>query len=362
MTITDDLDLEISESSDDRIIRLEIKGLLGRFDHKIEIPSEWNFVILHGPNGVGKTTILEIVNACFNRQFGRLANAPFGECSFFFKSGKFLNVRSHSATSIFDRGDGGELAVATRWVEFRLREIDGEIYEWSTTPVVSRPSRETVEYLARLVGATLAPSGRWRDPSGQLLDDDELFEEHSDQLPVRIPPAGVMPPPMNNFFRSTEVHLIETQRLLASRKLLKRGPGVVRRQRVSGSRAMDYSEDLTRRIRSALARNSTISQRRDRTFPRRVLSLGVHSDLPSEQQIRARYEAQRETRNQLAEISVLDMSEDVPLPDRNLDDWERIVLATYLDDAEEKLATFEPLLSRFAYCGILLTLASSTRH
>jgi predicted ATP-binding protein involved in virulence len=348
MSDVEEFDSDLPIEPGHRLIRLQINGLLGRFDHKIEFPLEWNFIILHGPNGVGKTTILEIIDSCFNRRFDRLSNAPFGQCAFFFSDESSLRVVSQSAVSEFDRGDGGVVSVITKWLTLTHRDPHGEIHEWSSAPVLSSPSTETVEYLARLIGATRSPaSGRWRDPNGTLMDDDELFADYSDRLPVRIPPSGAMPPQMNRFFRSIEVYLIETQRLLANRRILKRPPTAVgRRPRRSTSRVMDYSEDFTRRIRSALARNSTISQRRDRTFPRRVLSLGVHSGLPSESQIRTRYEKQRETRNQLAEIAVLDMAEDVPLPDRQLEDWQRIVLATYLDDAEEKLATFEHLLSR----------------
>nr|MDT0662599.1 AAA family ATPase [Micromonospora sp. DSM 115978] len=347
MSTTDDF--EPVPDSAPRLTRLVVKGLLGRFDHDIEFPLDWNFIILHGPNGVGKTTLLEMIHACFNRRFTRLTNAPFAKATFRFHDRSSLDVSLKSQINSFNRDDGGEISVTTRWLIFTYTDQNGDRHDWHTTAVVSKPSVETIEYLARIVGAIRAPaSGRWRDPTnGSLMDDFELFAEYGEQLPVRLSPTIAMPRQMNEFFRSIEVHLIETQRLLASRTQARRSVGVaVPRASSQKSRVMDYSDDLTRRIRSALARNSTISQRRDRTFPRRVLSTGVHSNLPNEQQIRARFEQQRNTRNDLAQIAVLDMAEDVPLPDRALEDWERIVLTTYLDDAEEKLATFGPLLSR----------------
>jgi ABC-type lipoprotein export system ATPase subunit len=342
-------DVESTPDSVPRLTRLTVSGLLGRFDHVIEFPLGWNFIILHGPNGVGKTTILEMVHACFSRRFIRLTNAPFQVVRFYFHNESSLRVTMNTQISSFDRDDGGKISVTSRWLNFDYFDPNGEQHNWQATPVLSNPSDETIDYLARSISATRSPvSGKWREPTnGSLMEDAELFAEYADGLPIRVAPSTAMPRSMNNFFKSIEVHLIETQRLLASRPLGKRSGAISTSRRPSQkSRVMDYSDDLIRRIRSALAINSTISQRRDRTFPRRVLSTGVHSNLPGEKQIRARFEEQRSTRNQLAEIAVLDMAEDVPLPDRALEDWERIVLTTYLDDAEEKLATFAPLLSR----------------
>jgi predicted ATP-binding protein involved in virulence len=67
----------------------------------------------------------------------------------------------------------------------------------------------------------------------------------------------------------------------------------------------------------------------------------------TDDQIRERYGDQARQRNRLAAVSLLEAAEaDLPLPEVDLQAWERRVLWTYLDDTERKLATFTPLLER----------------
>jgi hypothetical protein len=99
-------------------------------------------------------------------------------------------------------------------------------------------------------------------------------------------------------------------------------------------------------MREALAQNSRTSQELDRTFPRRLLSAGSPPAAATEEAIRARYDEQSRLRSRLAEISLLQGASDLPLPDKKLDPSQRLVLWTYLDDSERKLATFEDLLRR----------------
>ena len=54
---------------------IEIKGLFGRYDHVIPMhPS--GITLLHGPNGVGKSTILKMVDAAVRRDGAALVALP----------------------------------------------------------------------------------------------------------------------------------------------------------------------------------------------------------------------------------------------------------------------------------------------
>jgi hypothetical protein len=154
----------------------------------------------------------------------------------------------------------------------------------------------------------------------------------------------------NEFVGSFPVHLIETQRLLT---FMPSRPG--QRNPVRQSTVAKYAQDLTRRIREALAENSQSSQQLDRTFPRRVLEARVPDGI-NDEDIRVRYEAQSELRDRLSEIAVLDTYASLPLPERNLEGWEQRVLWTYLEDTDQKLATFRQLLDRV---GLLRRLINS---
>src|SRR4051812_32695140 len=75
-----------------RLSSLRVDGLLGRFNHELTFPSEWEFVILHGPNGVGKTKLLELINAVAAGRLSTLFRIPFESAEFRFDDGRRLTV------------------------------------------------------------------------------------------------------------------------------------------------------------------------------------------------------------------------------------------------------------------------------
>jgi hypothetical protein len=107
----------------------------------------------------------------------------------------------------------------------------------------------------------------------------------------------------------------------------------------------EYSEDLRGNLNRALAQNSRMTQTLDRSFPRRILerrpSRQADDDL-----IRLRYTEQNSLRTRLAKIGLIGSEPDFPLPDQALEPWQREVLSTYLDDTDQKLATFVDILSK----------------
>lgn len=62
-----------------RIKLISIKGLFGVFNHEIPMFMDDRITIIHGPNGFGKTTILNMIDALFNSRFYSLNSIPFKE-------------------------------------------------------------------------------------------------------------------------------------------------------------------------------------------------------------------------------------------------------------------------------------------
>jgi predicted ATPase len=59
-------------SNPPRIKSITVKGLFNQFYHHIELNQEERITILHGINGVGKTTILRMIESLFNSRIYRL--------------------------------------------------------------------------------------------------------------------------------------------------------------------------------------------------------------------------------------------------------------------------------------------------
>ncbi|WP_267891581.1 AAA family ATPase [Streptomyces sp. IGB124] len=317
--------------------------LLGRFDHEINFPSEDDFIILHGPNGVGKTMLLELIRAAGSPvRIARIATIPFDSVAFTYSDGCVLEViKNDPATPALFEPDPEDQSINIR---FRLHTPErSSSIEWSTGLAggLEREARQLTRYLpVERIGPDL-----WHDHSAdESISWFEVLDRYGDQLPPSVSRRKSMPEPLAEFLDQLSVHLIETQRLLTFEpRRAARNPreGVGKSDKVT-----DFSNDLRRRLAEALAENSRTSQELDRTYPSRLIQ--ATAELPPEDEIRSRYREQNELRRRLADISLLDEKAGSILLPSTLADWEKKVLWLYLEDSEKKLSTFKELLDRLS--------------
>ncbi len=89
-------------SGDMQLATFELHGLFGELDHSIEFPTplEGNpgpsLVILHGPNGVGKTTILRMIDGMMRLDFNPFRRVPVKHCKLSFTTGEYIEVEPKS--------------------------------------------------------------------------------------------------------------------------------------------------------------------------------------------------------------------------------------------------------------------------
>ncbi len=60
-----------------RITKISVTGLFGMFDHEIPLNQESRITIVHGPNGVGKTVLMRMLNSLFLYEYDFYATFPF---------------------------------------------------------------------------------------------------------------------------------------------------------------------------------------------------------------------------------------------------------------------------------------------
>lgn len=307
-------------------------------------------MILHGPNGVGKTRLLELVRHTFDINVRKLAQLPFVDARFEFDDSAWIEV-SRAVETSDEPLETSELMQAEALLRvdrcgalhWRTRTRAGDISEY-TIEVGSGEQERRFGHLEPLWRRISVNQSAWTFLDSDDPDIIEISEDTKDTNFDRIL-ANRVQENLRDFVTEFNVHLIETQRLLNSR--------YQRRSRHSNTRSSDpptvvtYAENLTKRLAEALAMNSRRSQELDRSFPSKLLDEAQANSLfESESQIRDRYAQQLALRSRLASIAILDASPELNLPERELETWERRVLSTYLDDTERKLATFEDLGSR----------------
>lgn len=317
-----------------QLVAAKATKVLGEYNHEVEFPDEQNFLIVYGPNGVGKTKFLEIIHALSQLDGRALQQLPFDTASLRYADGSVLKV-----TGI----DAPVVQVSGRWIarrlEFTYRRPGLKTSRWEFT------QNEFEEWLEdntpwRKVDDT---GDLWEDRTdGELTNLSDLERRYSDR---GRRPGRAAPELFKRLREQSRSYLIETQRLRIE-NASPRPRGIASRpsRNRPESKIAQHAAKMQTLLNNAQTEHSTITQQRDRDFPNRVLA-GATA-LPDADAVRERYEEQNTFRSRLGRVASVDLADALSLPDRELEDWELRLLNLYLDDAEAKLAPFEKLLQK----------------
>lgn len=330
-----------------RVVGIEVEGLFGLFNHRIELNRSERITIVYGPNGLGKTTLLRLVADLFQTRFVELRRTRFDALTVTLDDGTQV-VAYHGpwqptdeTEEEEDESDDDVEPRVTLWIDLRIPDSDPVSF-----PIETVAPRSPLGFPLNVIERELPSLARtgprlWTDRfTGEELTLVEVADRYEEELPIlRDIARNSIPEQLAGFLRQVEVHFIETQRLLTMH----------RRGRTGGiaPTVPEYSTHLVDIIQEYLTRSARLSQQLDRTFPGRLLTNPAPSESDSaEHVLRERFRQQTEFRERLMRTALLDMGEDVALPERQLEPHERVVLWTYLNDAKEKLEVFEPLLDK----------------
>ena len=83
-----------------RIKTIKIEGLFDLFDYDISLESEENILILTGPNGYGKTTILNIIYCFFNKNLFYYNYLVFKAITFFMDNDYSMQIKKSNDNDV----------------------------------------------------------------------------------------------------------------------------------------------------------------------------------------------------------------------------------------------------------------------
>lgn len=268
-----------------RVTSIQVKGLFGYYNHLVKLNPADRVTIIHGPNGIGKTKLLQMVSWLLAGNLKPFVGVPFESFEVKFSNGAELSV------------------VHSKMIDVKLVDpITGEL--------------------------------RDRLPKQKFLNmfPDEGWEASEWLL---------------NHNRQVHCVFIETQRLL--RFDYPDDSTDISQQRERIDRVEDVAKDLARLVSETMASYGRESQVLDQSYPQRVLAKKRGGPVLGVEELKQRLQALDRTQNALKELGLLNQADAAPpdLSDlAALDETERRAMTLYVTDTEKKLAVLSDFAQR----------------
>ena len=299
-----------------RLKRVEVDGLFGIYRHCIDLELDARVTLLHGPNGVGKTTVLKMVDALLTGKISYFRRVPFARLLLGFQ-------------------DGAEIELTK---EGRHRDADYDVAN----------VRLTGNGVDEATSIALTPS------RAELTAEDDMLQrvrEYArmamrDELTAAVAgdPDDGIESWLREFFEAANSHFIEAQRLVQSQP---QPGGFLRPADAVRSRVVECSRELKKKIDDTMAEYGRQAQTMDQTFPQRLLRRSAASDSLSVEDIRVRMADLDHKTEELKKIGILEGTGIHPFQAGDkIDRSQAGVMTLYVDDTGKKLRVLEDLASR----------------
>lgn len=280
---------------------IKIKGLFGLFDYDIQYPLNENVLILTGPNGYGKTQVLNILYHLFERKFNFFTQLVFETIK--------VSLSNHTSVKIAKKNDN--------LVEFLFFEDGKKVDRINYEPVQTNFRDYWKINLDDFDRSTLLPKSTKGivQKTGTILRNRNLKSQ--------------------TILRSINIHLIKEQRLF---KQVKRD-GRRNEQTVMTETIQTYADELQQLISERTRKSYEISQQLDSSYPTRLIS---EKKKVTKAEYDEKFATLKRKQDKLAKHGLSETTQEAL--DYSEDDAKALLV--YLNDLEQKLAVFDDLVEK----------------
>jgi predicted ATP-binding protein involved in virulence len=322
--------------------------LFGQFDYTIALDQEKGIAILTGPNGYGKTTILNIIYNFFKQNFFFFQRLIFESITFKFENNRKVVVTKKNQTKnvqVIQNIDGQQRIVVQKrsFVDIHLDLKDGD------------KSSESYVFNAAVIEKLFQNILRLYPPM-QVFSHDILIDSRTgnkigiEDFLLQIPQKTidiVNGFPKNNeqlaqlisILSTVDVFLIREQRLLRPLQIFDVFNNPYNNMLSFSYTIENFAIELVKLIHQKQAKAFQESQKLDNTFPRRLMQ---NEKSLSPDEFDDRFKKLTERQQQLQQFGITISNIQVPEYNNSKAD----VLSVYLDDAEKKTAFFDDLVNK----------------
>ncbi|MDR1274295.1 MAG: AAA family ATPase [Odoribacteraceae bacterium] len=325
---------------------VKIDKLFGLFNYNIELNNAEDLTILTGPNGYGKTTILNIIYNLFNQRFFYFQKLRFGLITVVLAGDKKIVIRQ-----VVGKGKQGQLMqiingrpqivqIPSSMVEIHVElysenhQIDTFIYNLDAENKLARSLSQYIP-VHRISSSNVIFDNR----TGKQIVLREFLNENMDYIPDKvlnlIQKQGEAHTRILQTLNNTNVYLIKEQRLL--KKQAPESGRPVDPNALFINTVEEYSKELKNAIEQKQLEAYQFAQKLDNSFPQRLIE--CKKDL-QEDEFNKRFLSLNNKQNKLQQFGIATSGQVIT----KYDDKDARVLTVYLEDSEKKVSVYDDLL------------------
>ncbi|MGM0770132.1 MAG: AAA family ATPase [Halobacteriota archaeon] len=322
-----------------KIKRIIVKNLFGTFDHDIPLNTDEHITILHGPNGIGKTVLLQMLNSLFRSNYYELYRVPFSRLivEFSDRSKLIVNKKLHLEENVNHVPENNTY----RELRFELLRPGKKKLRYTLKPIDISEVFSTFKVEHMIPELEKIDENTWvHFPTQEKLTSEEIMNLFSDRLPQKRKDE---PAWLKNVLGLVNICFIRTQRLLS---ISYSQPVETERRTSVTPSVVSYSEELAGAMQQKLTEYASLSQSLDRTFPTRMLNNGEHPETTIEE-LREDLKKLEQKRKCLIDAGFIDTEEGINVDElKDINEKNKNFLQLYVEDVEKKLNVFDDLMQR----------------
>jgi predicted ATP-binding protein involved in virulence len=330
-----------------KIREIKIRKLFGLFDYDIELNQNDDLTILTGPNGYGKTTILNIIYNLFNQRFFYFQKLNFELISVYFSDDRRITIIKKTGKGkteqLFQIVDGMPQVIQMQpnTTEVAI-ELSNENNQIETYTYNSEAENRLIQSISQSIPVHRVSANTVIDNrTGKQTSLREFLNENADYIPDKmihlLERQRDKNAQISQLLNDTNVYLIKEQRLLK-----KQFSGM---NKPDGSNISfintieEYAKELKNKIEQKQLEAYQITQKLDSSFPKRLIECKNDID---EVEFNDRFARLTEKQKQLQQFGIATVEQGVTQYEKSA----AKVLTVYLNDSEQKVGVYDELLSK----------------